>query len=288
MVLLGFAVLAVIAAAFWAFFRYRKLVPRTPRLSDVRYRVETKRISVQVNGHELFVLCLKPRGSAGRLPTVVCAHGFGSSYRVFRYTVGRWLAQSGFQTVCFDFYGGNLHSKSGGTMLDMAIPSEIDDLNAVLDAVKALDTTDTERLFLLGQSQGGLVSALTMAKRTEDIRAAVLYYPAFNIPAMLQTRFSSAEAVPERFNMFAMSVSRRYTDGMLDLDTYAEAAAYTRPVLLLHGDDDTIVPLAFSHRALKVYGDARLVTLPNEIHGFTAKGRAEAARETYRFLTEQL
>ena len=280
--------LALAAAAIAVFCRYRTEVPPAPKLSEKRCTFKTSRIPVSVGGHELFVLRMKPRGRAGRLPTVVCVHGFGASYRYFRYVVGKWLAQAGFQVVCFDFYGGRAHSRSGGSLIDLTIPGEVTELNAVLDAVMRLDTTDPERVFLLGTSQGGLVSALAAAKRENDLRAMVLYYPAFNIPELLTERFRSADDVPERFTMFGKTVSKRYTDGMLGFEPYSAAAGYTRPVLILHGDADTIVDVSYGKRAEKTYRDASCIVLPGEIHGFTAGGRAVAAKEVYRFLTKRL
>lgn len=62
---------------------------------------------------------------------------------------------------CFDFYGGCKGSKSGGSMLEMSIFTERDDLSAVIGHVKTLDVVDQENLFLLGESQGGCVAGIT-------------------------------------------------------------------------------------------------------------------------------
>ena len=40
---------------------------------------------------------------------------------------------------------------------------------------------DTDKLFLFGQSQGGMVSALTAAGRADEVKAMLLVYPAFCI-----------------------------------------------------------------------------------------------------------
>ena len=68
---------------------------------------------------------------------------------------------SGLQAYVFDFHGGNLHSKSGGKMTEMSIFTEREDLDAVIDAVASLPEVDPDNLFLLGESQGGCVSAIT-------------------------------------------------------------------------------------------------------------------------------
>ena len=46
------------------------------------------------------------------------------------------------------------------------------------------------RIYLLGSSQGGLVSALLADECPEDFAGMVLFYPAFNIPEMVKM-FSS-------------------------------------------------------------------------------------------------
>ena len=40
---------------------------------------------------------------------------------------------------------------------------------------------------------------------------------------------------------------RIYVADMWDYDVYAEIGNYTKPVLLMHGDRDGIVPISYAH-----------------------------------------
>ena len=103
---------------------------------------------------------------------------------------------SGFAAYCFDFYSGCKGSKSGGTMLEMSVFTEQDDLSAVIENVKTLDVADQENLFLLGESQGGCVVGIAAPRHQDDIRAMVQYYPAYSIPDNARKRFASVSEIP--------------------------------------------------------------------------------------------
>lgn len=50
-----------------------------------------------------------------------------------------------------------------------------------------------------------------------------------------------------------MEVGRAYFEPLIGYDIYGEISRYEKDVLLLHGDQDSIVPLSSSEQALKVY-----------------------------------
>ena len=54
----------------------------------------------------------------------------------------------------------------------------------------------------------------------------------------------------------------------LSLDPYRNMASFHRPVLIIHGDQDGIVPIAYSYRAKETYPDVRLEVIQGADHGF--------------------
>ena len=280
--LLGLAAVGALAAISYS--NYRRTYPRPEALGETRYDVEVKRLCVPSGENLLYGELLLPRGQSGPLPTVICSHGIGGSYRYFRAYTGMSLAMSGFAVYCFDFHGGSDRSRSGGRMTDMTVFTEREDLNAVIDCIRELDTTDAEKLFLLGESQGGFVSGITAAQRPQDIRGLIEHYPALCIPADARARFRSAEDIPEQYVQVGCVLSRDYAAQILDYDVYAELPAYKGPVLIVHGEKDEIVDISYSERAAQVYDRAKLVRLPGEVHGLTAAGKRKAAKWTYEFL----
>lgn len=276
----GFAALSV--------WNYRRFMPKPRPLCAPGNEIEIRPMSVQAGEHTLYGELLLPRGRTGPLPTVICCHGFGSSYKLCRDTMGKCFTMSGFAVYCFDFYGGSKKSRSGGSMLEMSIFTERDDLDAVIDAVWSLDCVDKNNLFLLGESQGGCVAGITAPRHRDRLKGLVLYYPAFCIPEDARKKFTRVEDIPAVSRTFKLGVGKVYNEKLLDYDIYAEIAAYDRPVLIMHGDADDVVDVSYGRRAAEVYPHARFELFPGETHGFTGRGKLRAARLSYEFFLEQM
>ena len=281
----GMAAGTLTALSIW---NYRRFTLKPQALGPMAYDVEVRKLSVQASGHNLYGELLLPNGKSGPLPTVICCSGFGTSFQFCKKTIGMCLAMSGFAAYCFDFYGGCKGSKSGGTMLEMSIFTERDDLSAVIGHIKMLDIVDQENLFLLGESQGGCVVGITAPSHRDDVRAMVQYYPAFCIPDDARKRFASVSEIPETYKVFNRKIGRVYAEKLLDFDVYREIAPYDRPVLIIHGDADRVVDVSYGKRAAEVYADAQVVCLPGEDHSFSGKGKLRAAKLAFDFFTAHL
>jgi pimeloyl-ACP methyl ester carboxylesterase len=97
-------------------------------------------------------------------------------------------------------------------------------------------------------------------------------YPAFLIPENVRARYKTFAEIPETMNFLAwMQVGRRYCEDVWNYDVYAHIAGYNKNVLLIHGDRDTIVDIAYSQRARNVYQSAELKIIPGAGHGFTGR-----------------
>lgn len=94
-----------------------------------------------------------------------------------------FLAEMGYVAFTFDFCGGSaMCGKSDGKTTEMSVLTETKDLKAVIEYVRNLSYTDSEKILLMGCSQGGFVSALVAAKNNFPIEKLVLFYPALCIP----------------------------------------------------------------------------------------------------------
>lgn len=272
---------ASIGAAAYANYRHFTCKPQA--LGDKKYPVRTQTLTIPAKGHTIRGELLLPQGLPGKMATVIVSHGLNSSGANAKKLVGMSLAMSGFAVCCFDFFGGNRHSKSGGEMWEMSVFTEKDDLNAVIDYIESLETTDTDKLFLLGESQGGFVTAITAAEHSE-IKAVIEYYPAFCIPEDARKRHGAKEKIPEREKFGPSLLGRAYSESVWDYNVYGVIPAFKGPVLILHGDKDKAVNISYGRRAAEVYEHAEFVCLPGEIHGFTGEGRKKAAQLSYEFL----
>ena len=223
-----------------------------------------------------------PEEKGGKLPLVIFCHGFGSNYRELEHH-GEGFAEAGICCLFFDFCGGGLQSLSDGTMEEMTVATECADLRTVIAGARELEYVDPERIFLQGESMGGLVSAMAAARRPEDIRALALWYPAFVIPEGARKRYEAGER-----EVFGLRLGEAFDREAKDIDIYGILPAYRGPVLMIHGDQDEIVPLCYSERALSVYGDARLIVIPGAGHGYDGADSAAARKYSIDFLRAQI
>ena len=129
--------------------------------------IRTETLFLEGDGERIEgILCL-PGEAAEQVPTVVAAHGFGGTYRFLTGNIAKKLAEAGFAAYAFNFRNPDTRC-----MLNTSVLTEAKTLSIVLDQVKRLPTTG--RLYLLGESQGGFVSAYTAALRN-DVEKLVLF-----------------------------------------------------------------------------------------------------------------
>lgn len=280
---IGIAAASLGAFAGLSLLNYRRFVPKPRSMSEKANAVEVQKLLVESNGHTLYGELMLPKNRNGKLPTIICSHGFNGSYRYYRGSVGMCLAMSGFAVYCFDFYGGSVHGRSGGSMTEMSVFTERDQLGDVIARIKTLPFVDPDHLFLWGESQGGFVTAITAAQHNEDVKAVALFYPAFCARDDIQKRYRSLDEMPEIIDIMGKKVGKVYYEKLFDFDAYAEAARYTGPVLIIHGDADRTVNISYGRAAAENYQNARFEVLPGEDHGFSGKGKLKAAKLVYEF-----
>ncbi len=231
-------------------------------------------------------------------PTVVMSHGLGSKADMVERA--KWpeaVTAQGFVAYAFDFCGGGMNSASDGDYMQMSLLTEVSDLNSVVDFVKAQSFVDAESLFLLGQSQGGAVSALTAAKRPDEVKAMVLVYPALCIVDDLHEFVSDInEITGDTFESAMGTLGAIYARDAYDLDLMGEIAGYTGDVMIIHGLNDKTVPYTYSVEALETaYAESTselvLIGGKKSVHGFEMiydEGREAALAAGVDFLCAHL
>ncbi len=214
------------------------------------------------------------------IPFIILSHGFGGNL-LGNKDYATYFFSQGFATYNFDFCGGGFGSRSDGTMLEMSVLTEADDLNAIVDYFKA--DARFSAIYLWGASQGGFVSAYVASQRPDDIAKAVLEFPAIVLQDDAKARANADGTFPETSRVMGVTISRKYNEDAVSFDLYDLIAAYTGPMLILHGDKDPIVPLRYSERATQVFPNAELIVMPGQGHGFMGKARMEAMEREVAF-----
>ena len=134
-----------------------------------------------------------------KLPTIIASHGFGGNAERQDY-YAQSLAKEGYVVYSFDFMGGNKNSRSGNDILKMSVFTEVDDLDVVVNTLKNQNFVDKNNIFLLGQSQGGVVSTIEGAKLKNEIKGLILVFPAFVLFDDARELFKSVSDIPEVYN----------------------------------------------------------------------------------------
>lgn len=234
---------------------------------SMTYEYKTSELFASVNNQKIYGVAYTPIGAGNNMPAIIISHGYGGSY-YSNDSFAREFAKLGYFTYTFDFRGGSGGSRSDGNTRQMSIFTEEVDLKAVVAMVQTLEYIDSSRIYLFGTSQGGLVSAMVAADLQNEIRGAMLMYPAFVLVDDAKRRFDSVNEIPDTVQYLGMIVGRTYFENLLDYEPYADISRYSKDVLILHGDRDGLVPLSYSERAAREYSSAELHVISGAGHYF--------------------
>ncbi|HIR76251.1 MAG TPA: alpha/beta fold hydrolase [Candidatus Choladousia intestinipullorum] len=273
---ISLAAAAVFAFAGYDLSRYPAAFPLEIQAAGrSEYEYETQEMYARRGENQIYGVLYIPQNAGETMPAIIYSHGFGGSHRSgTQYAEA--MAAKGYVVYCFDFCGGSPGSQSDGSTLEMSLFTKQADLEAVIEMIQGLDYVDSSNLFLMGTSQGGAVSAITAAKHVDEIRGLVLLYPAFVLVDNANERYQSPEDIPDTQFFMWMDVGRAYFEPLLGYDIYADIEAYDKDVLILHGDEDSIVPLSYSEHAAEVYPSAQLEVLQGAGHGFSGENAQTA------------
>lgn len=248
------------------------------------YVYSQREIELDNQGQRIYGIAYIPDTENEKVPLVICAHGLGGSYHT-NMAYAEQLAGHGIAAYCFDFRGGG-GTMSDGDTTEMSVMTEVSDLEAILEAAAGWDFVDTDKMVLLGTSQGGITSAIAAARHTDEVSGLVLLYPAFLVSDAIHEQFDSLEDVPDTYRFNWITAGRPYAEDMWDYDVYEEIGNYTEKVLLMHGSADSIVPISYSERAAEVYENVDYYVIDGAGHGFNGGAFDEAVRHIFDYLQE--
>lgn len=253
--------------------------------TNLKEEYNMQELSLHKGDMKIYGQIYLPGNGTEQYPTVIIGHGFGGSYSD-NIQNAKELAQAGYACYIFDFCGGSPYSSSDGSMLDMSVMTEAEDMEAVLEQMEEQSFVDQQNIFLMGESQGGLVAALTASEHMSEIKGLILYYPAFVIPDNTRAQYRTIDEIPDTATIFGMKVGKKYHSDVFHLDVYASISAFTKDVLIVHGDRDGIVPISYSERAVDAYDSAKLITIQGAGHGFNGEEAELAMQSMISYIAE--
>ena len=230
---------------------------------------------IENGDRQIYGVLNRPAGREGRLPIAIVSHGFNGTHH-FAQDYFSPLAELGWMTYAFDFPCGSVNSRSDSNTMNMSILDEQSDLRAIVNYFRSQPYVDPNRIMLIGESQGGLISALTAAQMNKEVSELVLIYPALCIPNNWNSRYPKLEDIPDTTRLWNVPMGRRFFEELRGMDAFRTMNKFQKPVLIIQGDADQVVLMEDSRRAAKTYKQARLHVIPGAGHGFKPKERQEA------------
>jgi len=254
----------------------------TEKTTKKREKVMVDELRIPNGEREVYGKLYYPE-TEGKYPAIIMCHGYNGSNADFIKEC-KYFAKHGYVAFSLDFCGGSTRSLSSGKSTDMTIFTEKEDLLAVFDYILTLPQVDPENVYMFGGSQGGLVAALAAEERVEKVKGLALYFPAFNIPDNWRGNFAKEEDIPATYDFWGLTLGRNFFVSMRDFYTFDNIGKFDKKVLIVQGDNDAIVPVDSSRRAVEIYKDAKMEVLTGEGHGFSPTGAGKAMKMVLDFM----
>jgi len=211
----------------------------------------------------LAVLC---HGIPGSAPRDAADEGYAGFARA--------LADAGFGAFWFDFRGVR------GTEGEFSIAGWCHDLEAALDAIDDDAEIGGIPRVALGSSAGGAVAIATAARREDVAAVATLAAPAsftfgglMDDPRRLVQTFRNTGIIHDP--AFPPNLDEWWREFTETAPEESIGKLAPRPVLVMHGDSDTVVPYPHAERLFVAAGEPKeLIRIPHGEHQLRRDPRA--------------
>ncbi len=202
----------------------------------------------------------RSEGAAGRAAGAVVLHGWGGAAADMA-PIAQPLIDAGIHTLLLD---ARCHGRSDDAEFT-SMPSFAEDLGAGVRWLRDQPGVDPDRVLLVGHSAGA--GACLLAARDDPRIAAVISLSSMADPREMMTRMLTVGRVPRPF----VRVSLRVVEHVIgtrfaDFAPLVTLAALQVPVLLVHGDQDAVVPVEDVHRLARVARDPTVLVIPGAGH----------------------
>lgn len=251
------------------------------------------------DGQPLFGYLTRPNGVAAdaRLPLVVMPHGGPETRDYLTYDMwAQFLATRGYQVFQPNFRGssgmGKAFAEAGRRQWGARMQ---DDVTAGVDHLVAAGLADRGQVCIAGASYGGYAALQSGASQPDLYRCVISIAGPSDLLGMLRWERSEAGADSDTYDYWVKSIGdpRRDRAQIEAISPLRRAAEWSRPVLLIHGDADEVVPVSQSRdmdRALTRAGkDVRLVVMEDAGHsGWSTAQETIVLTEMEAFLARHL
>lgn len=246
-------------------------VPYDNHKSCVMDIAQKELIIKQKNGKSIYGIVSNP-DTKGKHGVAIISHGFNGTHH-FGKDYFKTLNDLGYAVYSFDFPCGSVNSKSDNNTMNMSVSDEKDALKEIVAYFRKQKDVDKNKIVLIGESQGGLVSALAASELKKQVSNLVLIYPALCIPDNWNERYPRVEDIPEVSEIWGVKLGKKFMMDIRNIKPFDIIGNYKGNVLIVHGTDDKVVPVDYSKRAQQTYQHAELKIIEKAGHGFNPRER---------------
>ncbi len=227
--------------------------PHTPE--DLGLPAEELALS-SVNGTELRGWFIPVKG---RAPAVVVLHGWGANSSLM-LPLARPLHTAGFHALFLD---ARNHGRSEHDDFS-SMPRFAEDLEVALEWLRERD--EVTRIGVIGHSVGA-GAALLVGSRN-PLPAAIISASSFAHPGRLMATQGPLARAPLPLKAGVLrSIEKTIGHPFDEIAPESTARRVNVPLLLIHGDSDSVVPVADVHRIAEANPQAEVLIIPGADHG---------------------
>jgi dipeptidyl aminopeptidase/acylaminoacyl peptidase len=261
-----------------------RLSDTQPALRAISWGTQ-ERLSYQApDGLDLDGLLILPPGRSradGPLPLITWVHGgpparYADQFLLRPGSPGRWLAAAGYAVFLPNPRGGVGHGRDFAAAVVRSAGGAVGgadwtDIVSGIDLLIAEGVVDPDRLGIGGASYGGFMAAWAIGQ-TDRFKAAIMVAGISDWGLLLATgEFGTMDAALGGSCGWEGAGPHPHDQ----VSPISFASKVRTPVLIVHGQDDTNVPVGqaiYFHRALSWYGiEHELVIYPREGHTFAER-----------------
>jgi len=239
------------------------LASEYPELAEAALGNRIARTFTARDGTEIPGFVTMPPGGGTNLPAVVLPHGGPESEDVggFDYWA-HFLASRGYVVIQPNFRGstghGLAHRDSGRGEWGVGV-TQTDVIDALGNLVDE-GVVDGDRACIVGASYGGYSALAAGAFQPDTFACIAAYAPLANLGLFLgdsEMAYGGNSFVAAYWRrVFGGDISADERRRLDDISPFYNAANFRAPVLLMHGRDDSVVPISQSRRMEDALDDA--------------------------------
>ena len=201
-----------------------------------------------------------------RFGVVIC-HGM-LSYKDSPKHVGiaTRLCQKGFAALRFDFWG---RGESGGDLLSLTFSSQVEQCRCAIKALR--QQTGIEGVALVGSSMGGATAILTAATQEVLGLATLAAVGRTELLAQRVVGHKSMDVWKRKgfLHLEGQQVGWSLVEDSRQVDVPQAASRVDCPWLLVHGQEDEVVPVSDAHELHQAAAGSQLMVVEQADHRFS-------------------